>query len=428
MPELLLHYIWLQKVFMAYPQQTTDGRPIEVISVGQHNSDAGPDFFNATIRIGDILWVGNVEIHIFSSDWYKHNHHTDSSYDSIILHVVRKADKKVYNSQGEAIVQCELKYPPIENELEKILVDRLQLCNQQLRDNPALLSEGWKHFLLQDRMKKKTAVINTLLSLRQNHWEEAFYITLAHNFGFHTNGLPFEMMATQTPLAYLNKHKDSLFQLEAIIFGQSGLLNELTATDEQSQRWLREYRFMQKKFSLTPINFRQWKMLRMRPQNFPHVRLAQFAKLLNQSESLFSKIIATNDLNELRDLFSVTASEYWDDHYRFAAESEHQPKTLGKSAIDLLLINSVIPYKYAYYKMQNNRQLMDEAMQLLYSIPAEKNHIVDRWKALGLSIRSAADSQLFIQLYQNYCIKNRCTQCDVGYQIFTVKRSETASL
>ena len=412
---------------MMYPQQTTDGREVEVIDVGRHNSDAGPDFFNAKIKIGGMLWAGNVEIHIFSSDWQKHNHHQDPAYDNIILHIVKKADKKIFNTRGEEIPQCELHYPNIEDKLEHILVDRLQLCNQQLQQHPELLNDGWKEYLLHDRLERKTEVIERLLHITQNHWEEAFYITLAHNFGFHTNGLPFEMTATQTPLAYLNKHKNSLFQLESILFGQSGLLNETTAIDNQSLLWLREYRFLQKKFCLTPIDGVQWKMLRMRPQNFPHVRLAQFARLMNKSEFLFSKIIDTDSLTDLRDLFEVTASEYWTTHYRFGAESEAQEKTLGKSAIELLLINSVIPYKYALARAQNDPQKMEEAIRLLRLLPAEHNHITARWKALGMRVSNAADSQIFIHLYQNYCTENRCTQCDVGYQIFTLPADRQGS-
>ena len=420
MPELLLHYIWLRRAFQVYEQYTTDGMTLEVIDVGEHNLDAGPDFFNAKIRINGTIWAGNVEIHVQSSDWYEHKHHTDPAYDNVVLHIVKRADKKVYNSRGEEIPQCEIHYPQAEEQLARLLQDRLALCNQKLVEDPTLLREDWKRCLLQDRLKKKTEAIAQLLSLSRNNWEEAFYITLAHNFGFHTNGLPFEMTAKQTPLSCILKHRDNLFQLEALLFGQSGLLTEKTATDTYSRNLLQEYRFLQKKFLLTPVEGSLWKMLRMRPQNFPHVRIAQFAQLLHQSEFLFSKIINEQDINTIRKYFQVSPSEYWTTHYRFGAGCPAQEKSLGKSTIDLLLINSVIPYQYAYTQSSDKQQAEQQATDLLRHIPAEKNHIITQWKLLGLKVRDAADSQAFIHLYQNYCLTHKCIHCDVGYQIFTV--------
>ncbi len=421
MPELLLHYIWQQKAFLAFPQTTTDGTQVEVIDVGQHNLDAGPDFFNAKVRMDGILWSGNIEIHVLSSDWYRHNHHTDSAYDSIILHVVRKADRVVYNSKGELIPQCELKYPHNERILEQLLIDRLALCNEKIALNPSLVTPYWKEYLLRERLHKKEQAIQQLLSLSHNNWDEAFYITLAHNFGFHTNGLPFELLAKQTPLSCLLKHRDNLFQLEAILFGQSGLLNEQTAQDDYSLHLWQEYCFLQKKFSLQHLEPSLWKMLRMRPQNFPHVRIAQFAAIIHQSEHLFSHIINEEDTEAIRRLFQITASDYWTSHYSFAAPCPPAEKALGKSAIDILLINTVVPYKYAFAHSQDDSFTVDTPIQLLAKIPAENNYIVAQWKLLGMKVRNAADSQAFLHLYQNYCLTHRCVHCDVGYQIFTVQ-------
>lgn len=424
-PELLLHYIWQQKAFLAFPQMTTDGRQVEVIDVGQHNTDAGPDFFNAKIRIGGVLWSGNVEIHVLASDWYKHQHQTDPAYDNIILHVVRKADKRVYNTKGGEVMQCELKYPDNPKLLEQLLVDRLTLCNDRISRNPDLVTDRWKECLLRERLTKKEDAIRQLLALSHNNWEEAFYITLAHNFGFHTNGLPFELLAKQTPLPFLLKHRNSLFQLEAILFGQSGLLQEQTAQDDYSRGLLQEYRFLQKKFSLVPIEASLWKLLRMRPQNFPHIRIAQFAALLYQTEHLLAEVVAEDDIDRLRQLFISTPSDYWRTHYRFAASCPETDKTIGKSALDILLINTAIPYKYAYARSQDNNISADRFLRLLAAVPAEKNHIIARWKLIGLKVKNAADSQAFIHLYQNYCLSHRCINCEVGYQIFTVNYEET---
>ncbi len=405
MPELLLHYIWQMKAFLAYPQETTDGQRIEVIDIGLHNSDAGPDFFNVKLRIDGQLWVGNIEIHILASDWYRHHHEKDAAYDNIILHVVKKADREVYNSRGERILQCELRYPTDEKQLERLLIDRLAVCNTKIAEQPSLLEETWKQTLLNRRMLKKTEAIHTLLSQSHNDWEEALYITLAHNFGFHTNGLPFEMVARQTPLAYLRKHRDNLFQLEAIILGQSGLLEHINT--DYMRRLQTEYRFLQKKFSLVPINPTLWKMGRMRPQNSPLVRLRQFAAIMQKAEGLFARLMQTSDIGELRSLFTITS------------DTPQAVPALGKVSIDILLINTVVPYKFAYGRAHNNLHLQDEAFTLLNALPAEKNHILDQWKLLGIKAHNAADSQSLIHLYQDYCITHRCFQCDVGYQIFT---------
>ncbi len=419
MPELLLHYIWQMKAFLAFPQETTDGRRVEVIDVGTHNTDAGPDFFNVKLRIAGQVWVGNVEIHILSSDWYRHKHEKDSAYDNIILHVVKQADREVRNSRGEVIPQCELRYPTDEKQLERLLIDRLSVCNTKIAEQPSLVAETWKQTLLNRRLQKKTEAIDMLLRQSHNDWEEALYITLAHNFGFHTNGLPFELVARQTPLAYLRKHRDNLFQLEALILGQSGIVHDGRITSSKGvhtdyiQRLQAEYAFLQKKFSLQPVDRTLWKMGRMRPQNSPIVRLMQFAALMQQSEGLFAKVIQTSDIGELRELFAVRLSD------DFAANTGSMAYSVGKASIDILLINTVVPYKFAYGKAHNNLRLQEEALAILQKLSAEKNHIVEQWKLLGLRAKNAADSQALIHLYQDYCITHRCFQCDVGYQIFT---------
>ncbi|MCQ2335232.1 MAG: DUF2851 family protein [Paludibacteraceae bacterium] len=435
MPELLLHYIWQSGLFRTLPQHTTDGRRVEVLEVGKHNLDAGPDFFSATIRIDGMTWTGNVEIHVKSSDWVRHGHQHDAAYDNVILHVVKQADRDVFNSKGETLVQCELQYPDDPDLLKNMLSDRTSVCSQKLLGNPELISSDWQLLLLRDRMMKKNAAVTQLLMLYQNAWDQAFYVTLAHNFGFHTNGLPFELLAKQTPLACLQKHRNSLFQIEAILFGQSGLLTAEIARDEYARRLWKEYCFLQKKFGLQPISGAMWKMLRMRPQNFPHVRIAQFAALLHRSEFLLSQLLMLNDPKQIRPLFDVQVSDYWQQHYHFGDDELDVQKSkkddalqgnlssnmgnLGRSAVDILIINSVVPYQYAWGKAHLNKQMQDDALQLLRSISAEKNSIVAQWKLLGIPVRTAADSQALIHLYQEYCMRQRCLSCDVGYQIFT---------
>ncbi len=410
MPELLLHYIWMRKAFLAFPQYTTDGRAVEVINVGTYNTDAGPDFFAATIRIGGVVWTGNVEMHIRASDWYRHRHQADKRYDSVVLHVVCKADKQVFASDGHPIAQCELRFADTESELHAFLTHRQEMCSTSLRNNPLLLTEHWRQALLIDRLNRKADDIRMLLSLTRNSWDESFYITLAHNFGFHTNGLPFEMLAKQTPLAFMRKHRQSRLQLEAMLLGQAQLISKVR-DDEYRGLLEREYDFLRNKFSLVPIDGSMWKYLRMRPQNFPEVRVRQFARIIEKSENLFSRFIMADDLKEIRREFDLD-------------EPNDGVGRLGKSSVELLIINSVVPYKYAYGQFVGNEQMKQAAVEFLNRLPAEKNHIIDDWCDLGLRIDNAADSQALLHLTQNYCITNRCFDCEVGYHIFTQMPSE----
>lgn len=409
MPEILLHYIWQQCLWAGFPQQTTDGQPVEVLSVGVHNGDAGPDFLNARLRIGAREWCGNVEIHLSSSDWYTHRHHLDPAYDHVILHVVRRADKKVYNSRGEEITQCELRYPEDTDYLTALIRSAQRMdyagihadCQRQLLSDPDLLTEGWKRTLLRKRLECKRQSILRLLDITHGSWEQAFYITLAHNFGFHTNGIPFESVAIQTPLSCLQKHRNSLFQLTAILLGQSGLLTEDRIKTDEDRLLLREYRFLQKKFSLVPIDAAMWKYARMRPQTFPEVRLRQFAQLLHQSEFLFSTLM------DARDITSCAAS--------FALDN---PPLLGKSSINILIINTVLPYQYAFALWHHSDRQAENTYTLMEQIPPEDNRIIRQWKEVGQQVRSAADTQALLHLYQNYCQPHNCLNCEVGYQIF----------
>lgn len=379
-------------------QQTTDGRTVEILSVGEHNRDAGPDYSHARVRIDGREWIGNIEIHVCSSDWIKHRHHLDKAYDNVILHVVRTADKPVYNSRGELVTQCELQYPGDKDYLTGLFAAAQQMdsavarigCAEQLLHDPGLLTDGWRKTLLRKRLECKQASIMRLLEITKGSWEHALYISLARNFGFHTNSLPFEQLAINTPLSYLQKHRNSLFQLTALLMGQASLI------DEPAMQ--KEYDFLRIKFNLTPMDGSVWKHGRLRPQNSPELRIRQFAQLLYQSENLFSKILDTDDLKDLEQLFMVDK--------------------MGKSSIDILLINTVIPYKYAYSLYKNNPAEAEEAMKLMEHIAPENNTIIRQWRVLGQAIRNAADTQALLHLYQNYCQHHECINCEVGAVIF----------
>lgn len=398
MPEIVLHYIWEHCLWAGFEQYTTDGKKVEILSVGEHNRDAGPDYSHARIRIDGHEWVGNIEIHVCSSDWTKHHHHLDKAYDNIILHVVRTADKPIYNSKGELVPQCELNYPSDKDYLSALFESAQRMdsaiarigCAEQLLHDPRLLTEGWRKTLLCKRLECKRASITRLLEITKGSWEHALYISLARNFGFHTNSVPFEELAINTPLSCLQKHRNSLFQLTALLLGQAGLVQE--------PELQKEYDFLRVKFGLTPMEGSIWKHARLRPQNSPELRIRQFAQLMHQSENLLSKILDTDDLKELEVLFAVPQ--------------------MGKSSVDILLINTVIPYKYAYALHQNNPVKAEQAMRLMEKIPAENNTIVRQWRVLGQEVKNAADTQALLHLYQNYCQHHECINCEVGYKIF----------
>ena len=398
MPEIVLHYIWEHCLWAGFEQYTTDGKKVEILSVGEHNRDAGPDYSHARIRIDGHEWVGNIEIHVCASDWTKHHHHLDKAYDNIILHVVRTADKPIYNSKGELVPQCELNYPSDKDYLSALFESAQRMdsaiarigCAEQLLHDPRLLTEGWRKTLLCKRLECKRASITRLLEITKGSWEHALYISLARNFGFHTNSVPFEELAINTPLSCLQKHRNSLFQLTALLLGQAGLVQE--------PELQKEYDFLRIKFGLTPLEGSIWKHARLRPQNSPELRIRQFAQLMHQSENLLSKILDTDDLKELEMLFAVPQ--------------------MGKSSVDILLINTVIPYKYAYALHQNNPVKAEQALRLMEKIPAENNTIVRQWRVLGQEVKNAADTQALLHLYQNYCQHHECINCEVGYKIF----------
>jgi hypothetical protein len=421
MPEILLHYIWQKHIWSGFTQRTTDGQVIEIISTGQYNTHAGPDFCNAHIRIGEQDWFGNIEIHIHASDWYKHHHHTDPAYDNTILHIVCQADKETCNTRGEKIPQCELQYPHHQDYMTQWMEFAQQMhtpahlieCSHQLRVDPSLITQGWKTALLLKRLECKRQSIQNILAITQQSWMHAFYISLAHNFGFHTNGVPFETLAIQTPLSCLQKHRDNLFQVTAILLGQSGLLNEATAIESEHKALWQEYKFLSKKFSLTPMNAVMWKKARMRPQNAPEVRIRQFAQLIHQSEFLFASLMQAQNIDTMIKILQPKD---------IASPKTISVPPLGRKSIEILLINTILPYQYAYAKAHYKMQIDMDIVKKMEQIPAEDNSIIRQWKILGQTILSAADTQALLHLFQNYCQPHQCFNCQVGSQIFTHKQ------
>ncbi|MBN2275815.1 MAG: DUF2851 family protein [Bacteroidales bacterium] len=418
MTEEFLVYLWKYGLFDRTSLISDTGEAIEVISLGEHNTNAGPDFINAKIRINKTLWAGNVEIHVNASDWKKHHHQYNKFYDNVILHVVLVADQKVTRTNGTAVPTVELKFDQqFFSNYSYLAENRSWIsCYNHIAEIDKTLLNTWLTSLMVERLESKTKRIDDLLRQYQNNWEEVFYVDLARSFGFHLNAVPFEQVARFLPLHILARHKDRLFQLEALLFGQAGFLGDGSA-DEYQLRLSKEYEHYKHKYFLKPVDQHLWKFMRLRPVNFPTVRLAQFAALFNACSGLFRKIIEIQNLQELTDLFSVRPSTYWDRHYKFGSVSSVRVKTLGAEASRTILINTAIPFIFLYGCKKGDESLKARAIDFLSRLPPEKNAIIARWGKAGLKAGSALDSQALLQLRSAYCQKKQCLRCMVGSRI-----------
>lgn len=421
MKEEFLQFVWKQGLFQHEDLYTTDGKPVKIISNGQPNTDSGPDFFNARIQIGETTWAGNIEIHQKSSHWYSHQHDTDGAYENVILHVVESHDRPVWVKNHE-LPTLAIKYPEeIRDNYEQLVrSEKWVACEEKLTEHDPFLLRLWFSSLMIERLQSKTGEILTLLEKNKNNWNETFYQLLARNFGMKTNALPFELLAKSLPLNILSKHKNNLFQIEALLFGQSGLLNESLIGDDYFLSLRKEYSYLYKKYSLSGLETHLWKYLRLRPVNFPTVRIAQLAMLIHQSSALLSRILETDNLAGLYKMFDVEASEYWNCHYRFNKSSrEKKPKTLGTAAINNLIINTIIPMLFVYGDRHLDQQLKDRALQLLEQLPPESNQIIAKWTELGIQSTTAFESQALLQLKNSYCVHKKCLNCQLGAKIIS---------
>jgi hypothetical protein len=420
MLEDLFQYIWKMKLFNTNNLFTTDGESIEIVKVGEHNYNAGPDFFNSKIKIGNTLWVGNVELHVKSSDWLLHKHQYDASFQNIILHVVYMNDKPLYNANGKAIKTLVLK-DHISNEViqkyQSFKDTKAKIaCEKSISTVPKAFLNTYLEKLVVNRLEHKSQHIEMLLAENKNNWEQSFYLHLAANFGFKINQTPFEMLARNTPLSIIAKHKANIHQIEALLFGQAGFLND-NFTENYPILLQNEYAFLKKKYQLNSIDKHLWKLSRMRPVNFPTIRIAQFAKLIHQSTHLFSKIIESQNPVELIQLFKVAASAFWDTHYTFDTAAKHLTKNIGKTAIENLIINTIVPFVFVYGKHYGNQEKCELAIQLLEKLNSEKNSITQLWAKAGLKPDNALQTQALIELKNNHCDLKKCLQCGIGHFI-----------
>ena len=420
MPEEFLQYIWENKLFFTDSLKTTHGDALEIISVGKRNTDSGPDFFNAKIKIDETIWAGNIEIHKKSSDWQLHKHHTDKAYDNVILHVVETDDQQVTRVNGEDIATLIINYPEkLKTNYQYLLNAKTWIAcqNQFHKIDPVILQLGFNRLMI-ERLENKTGEILERLQQNKNNWNETFYQILARSFGFKVNAIPFELLAKSVPLQTLAKHKNSLFRLEALLFGSSGLLNEQLLGDDYFLKLREEYSFLFKKYRLHPIESHLWKFMRLRPVNFPTIRISQFAELIHNSQGLFSKIIEIDNINNLKELFKVKASEYWSSHYSFnKTTAKNSVKELGENSINTLIINVIIPFLFVFGEKQNKNHLQNRALEFLEQLPPEKNSIISKWEKLGIQGRSAFETQALLQLKNLYCEKKKCLNCQIGVKL-----------
>jgi len=412
--------------------ETTDGRVVEVLDPGLHNHNAGPDFFNAKLKIGGTLWVGNVEIHDKSGDWYLHGHDKDAHYNNVVLHVVEMADREVQTQEGNFVPQMVLKVPDNvrENYEELLRTDAYPPCYRIIPNLTPLLVHSWMAALQTERLEQKTVAIAERAQKAGGSWEDAYFITLARNYGFGINGDAFEEWARHIPLQAVGKHRDDLFQIEAIFLGQAGLLELSTIPDSYQKDALNEgyfaklrneYQYLAHKFSLQPMDVNLWRFFRLRPQNFPHIRISQLANLYFSRKAGLSDLLECRDVVSFAEMLRTQVTPYWETHYTFGSESVRNAKHLSPFSINLLLINTCIPMMFAYGRHAMREELCDRAFDFLEQLKAENNHIIRMWKEVGLDVKSAGDSQALIQLKREYCDKRDCLRCRIGYEY--LKRS-----
>ena len=417
-----MQYVWKHRLWRSEDMVTNTGKKVRVVDPGLLNTDAGPDFFNAKIEIDGHMWVGNVEMHYRATDWKRHHHDSDKAYDSVILHVVAKDDAPVRRTNGELIPQLVLEVSPQFNaDYASLVGATIEVpCATKIKQVPHLTIVEWVEGLAFERLHGKVERIHQLLDSFNGSWEDVCYVTLARNFGFGINNDAFERLARRTPLRLLGKHSDSVLQIEALLFGQAGMLDaQKPGMDSYYNQLCTEYAFLSNKFQLTPMEKESWKLFRIRPQNFPYRRIAMLAQFIEGGFRMMNRILEAEGEKEMRALFEVELSGYWTKHYTFGKPNERATATLSRNSIDIILINTVAPLLYAYGELTGNYEMTDKAIKLLEDLRAENNSIVSHFVAYGIDCPDALTSQALVQLKREYCDARKCIYCKIGHHLLS---------
>lgn len=420
--EKLMQYVWKHRLWRSEDMVTNTGKKVRVVDPGLLNTDAGPDFFNAKIESDGHMWVGNVEMHYRATDWKRHHHDSDKAYDSVILHVVAKDDAPVRRTNGELIPQLVLEVSPQFNaDYASLVGATIEVpCATKIKQVPHLTIVEWVEGLAFERLHGKVERIHQLLDSFNGSWEDVCYVTLARNFGFGINNDAFERLARRTPLRLLGKHSDSVLQIEALLFGQAGMLDaQKPGMDSYYNQLCTEYAFLSNKFQLTPMEKESWKLFRIRPQNFPYRRIAMLAQFIEGGFRMMNRILEAEGEKEMRSLFEVELSGYWTKHYTFGKPNERATATLSRSSTDIILINTVAPLLYAYGELTGNYEMTDKAIKLLEDLRAESNSIVSHFVAYGIDCPDALTSQALVQLKREYCDARKCIYCKIGHHLLS---------
>ena len=420
MKEDFLHYVWQHRHYDFLNAKTTDGQPVNVVFPGFHNFDAGPDFLQAVVVIGGMRWVGSVEIHCRSSDWLRHRHQHDDKYKSVILHVVYEHDTEIQLGEGEVVPTLELR-DRIPKEMfqryESLMnVPDMLLCRHYLDDVAPLVIQNQMSSVLMERMLRRQSEMLRLLTICQQDWNEVVYRCLAIGFGCKKNGTAFELLAQSLPYRVIRAHLSSSLQTYALLFGQSGLL-EVTDGDEYAEKLAYEYDYLRYKYRLVPLGAHQWNWLRLRPQNFPPLRIAQFAQLLYETGSSLMDKVLKAPYPVLRQWLTIAPDCYWETHYQFGKPTLEHASGLGASTIDSLVINTVVPLRFSYARFIGDEDMQEEAVSLLERISYEDNKTTRVFSRSAFPCASAYDSQAQIELLDRYCSQKSCLRCAIGESV-----------
>lgn len=418
MSEEFLHYIFQHKLWSDSKIELVNGEKFEILEIGHHNYNSGPDFINSKIKIQNTIWIGNIEIHVKSSDWILHKHHNDKAYNNTILHIVFTNDKQIYYTNGNPIPTWEIKFDQaLFNNYSKLKNNYKEInCEDYIvlveREKIQLYIEK----LATERLEEKSNQIKTILIKTKNNWEETLYFILAKNFGFSINSIPFEILAERTALDIVRKYQTEQSALEALFFGQAGLLEE-EIKDNYYIKLQKEYKFLKIKHDLQSIPPAIWKKSRMRPSNFPHIKIAQFSKIMSRFDDFFNQIIKFQNNKSINYFLNISVSEYWENHYDFNKSSNKLLSKLGQMTINSIIINTIAPFLYLYnqyYVLENNSNIYQE---ILSDLKGENNIETRKWEKLSIKGENAYETQALLHLIKNYCRKKECIKCKIGYEI-----------